>query len=131
MTGWDLDACQFGNSGQPVNAGNHREIIDFPRRDFARPADNSRHADAALVQASLAPTKRPGAAHAAMAGIADVDVLGTIVAGEKDHRVVGETQFIERRKEAADLFVHIGDRAVEDLRGTFEWKILSDRVEKI
>ena len=66
-----------------------------------------------------------------MAGIADVDVFRAIVAGKKDQRVVRKAQLVERFEEAADLLVHIGHRAVKNLRGAFERKTLADWTQKI
>ena len=60
-----------------------------------------------------------------------MDVFGAIIAGEKDERFVGETEFIKRFEKTANVLIHIGDRAVEDLRGAFEGEIFADGTQKV
>ena len=82
-------------------------MADRTGPDAAGPADEHRHADAALVQVSLAATQRAAAGERALR--AAVRRRPAVVAAEKDDRVLLDRQFLEQGHEAADVAVHPRD----------------------
>ena len=86
-------------------------VADLTGGQMPRPADDRRHAEAALEQAELRPAVRPGAA-AAVVG----PLLGRVpvVRLEDDDRLVRQARRLDRPEQPADPLVHRGDeRRVE------------------
>ena len=88
------------------------------RRNFAGPTKDERDADAALVEHSFATLERHIVGDATTVdALALVAADATVVAGEDHERVVSEFQVVERREDAADVFVEAGDHAGIDRIG--------------
>ena len=66
-------------------------------RDFARPAGNHGHADAAVVEVGFAAFE---ITYLAFPG-------GAVVAGEDDEGVIGDTEVVEGGEELTDLGIHV------------------------
>ena len=118
-------AAGNGGSGQPgegrqkIHRGQHGRGLDAPRRNAARQPRQQRQAHSAFIQTALAAAEWTRRAHGAVAGVHDVNILGSVIAGEQHQRIVGESKLVELSQQASHLFVQVGDRSVEDLHRAF------------
>ena len=86
----------------------HRSVDRGPRRDRRRPAQQVRHADAALVVGQLAAGER-------LARAQPGEVAGAaVVRQEDDQRVVGDPRFLQGVEDPADRVVERGDHPEVD-----------------
>ncbi len=76
--------------------------------DRGGPLHDVRHADAALGQVHLAAHQRPGVG----------ETFAAVVAGENDHRILGQAQLIQRIQHPPAAFVKLADHLLIDLDRT-------------
>ena len=108
-------AGESRDGGEEVDASCDSVLFDAASRNLAGPANESEGADAAFVHAAFAGAKRAGAADPGVGSVTDTVVFRTVVAGEEDERVVGQTECVEGVQQATDLGVQVGERGAEDL----------------
>ena len=101
---------------------------------FARPANDERHAHAALVQRALEAAQRLDALEEVVVHLG-LQVRGAVVGREHDDRVFGEAKLVDEAEQAADVAVHPRDhRGVRGARGEvrrvavalgpYEWRVV-------
>src|SRR5262249_42937142 len=85
---------------EPVKPG-YDAVLDFPRGHLAGPADDCGHAEAALECRSLA------AGEWRLAAVGPGEVLGTVVGGKAEDRVVLKTVVLQVLHDRADDVVEL------------------------
>src|SRR5262249_24403678 len=86
--------------GEPIEPGEY-SVLDRARLDLARPADDARHAEAALADSALGVLERRHAA------IRPSEHLGAIIRGEDDDGVVGLANVVEMLQQGADAVIEL------------------------
>src|SRR5215475_8961379 len=86
--------------GEPIEAGDD-SVLDAARLDHARPANDRRHAEAALANGTLGVFERRHAA------IRPGEYLRTVVRGEDDDGVVGLADVVEMLQQCADAVIQL------------------------
>src|SRR5215831_15689003 len=97
----DVRVAGRGHQGrQPIEAGED-SVFDRARLDLARPADDCRHAEAALADGALGVLERRHAA------IWPREYFRAIVRGEDDDGVVGLADVVEMLQQCADAVIEL------------------------
>ena len=105
-----LRACDPKQRGIHIDV-NRGNIAGASRLHLARPAHDERIARAAFVETALPAAQRRVVGHVAcfLDALTLVTTDAAVVAGEDEHGVVRDLQFIKQRHHAADTLVHTRD----------------------
>ena len=98
---------EIEQGGQPVLKPG-AIMVDAASLHFARPLDNERHADAALVKRALEAAQRFHALEEIVVHL-QLEVRGAIVGGENNDGVFLEAEFFDEVEHVADVAVHARD----------------------
>ena len=97
----DVRIAGGGDEGrEPVEPGDDA-VLDLAGRHLARPADDAGHAEAAFQRRALAAGERR------LAAVGPGEVLGAVVGGEDDDRVVLEPVVLQLLHDRADDVVEL------------------------
>ena len=77
---WQLNPRKFANRRQEINRRHDRIVIHPACGHPARPSNDERRPHATFIKAALASPKRPRRPGRAMAGVADMNILGPVIA---------------------------------------------------
>ena len=108
----DINTRQIAKSGQQIDRAKRRIIINPPGRNAIGPANNKRRTHATFVKTAFATAKRTGRTNAAMRGIANVNIFGTVVRRKNNDGIITQIQFIEFIHQPANMAVCIGDNRI-------------------
>ena len=116
-TGWNFDSAQVEQGRHEIHVASQRAYVAAAGDVPVGIADEEGHAVAAFVLGALFAAHSSVVAARSFAGEligVQFDASSCAVVGHKDEDgVVGDTQFVERGLQLAEVFVDVGDHAVE------------------